>query len=127
MNDRPLTIAILTSSYPRYPGDGVGSFVQSLAESLAALKHGVHVLAPHDAAVRSEPPAAGRQPQVQRFRYIWPDRLAVVGHARSLEADVRLKPPAYGLIPLWSLAAGVRLAYTVRRWPVDVILRIRTK
>jgi glycosyltransferase involved in cell wall biosynthesis len=116
-----MNIAILTSSYPRYAGDGVGSFVKSLAESLVALDHEVHVLAPYDPAVRPDVTAAGRCPQVQRFRYIWPDSLALVGHARSLEADVRLRPAAYGLIPFWSLAAGLRLVQTVRRHPIDVI------
>jgi glycosyltransferase involved in cell wall biosynthesis len=116
-----MNIAILTSSYPRYPGDGVGSFVKSLAESLVALDHEVRVLAPYDRAVRPDHTISGRRPLVQRFRYVWPDSLAMVGHARSLEADVRLKPATYGLIPFWSLAAGWQLARTVRRHPVDVI------
>ena len=116
-----MNIAVLTSSYPRYPGDGVGSFVKSLVESLVALDHEVYVLAPYDPAVRPDAPSAERGPRLQRFRYVWPDRLALVGHARSLEADVRLKPAAFGLIPFWSLAAGAHLARTVRRHPIDVI------
>ena len=116
-----MRLGILTSSYPRYPGDGVGSFVKSLAESLAALEHEVYVLAPYDPAVRPDAPSAERRPRVQRFRYVWPDRLALVGHARSLEADVRLKPAAFGLIPFWGLAAGVQLARIVSRHRIDVI------
>ena len=83
-----MKIAVITSSYPRYQGDGVGSFIHSLMRTLTQLEHKVTVLAPHD-------PAAVREWQsevdVRRVKFIWPDSWSVLGHARSLSGDVRLK------------------------------------
>ena len=53
-----MRVCMITSSYPRHAGDGAGSFVGSLARTLAAQGHGVGVLAPYDAAIpREERPA----------------------------------------------------------------------
>jgi glycosyltransferase involved in cell wall biosynthesis len=58
---------------------------------------------------------------LRRFRYILPDSLSIVGHARSLEADTRLKGLAVLLIPLWSLVAAAHLARTILRYRIDVL------
>lgn len=112
-----MNIAILTSTYPRFPADGTGSFVGSLAEALTAAGHSTHVLAPYDPAVQSTTTAVN----LRRFRYILPDSLSIVGHARSLEADTRLKGLAFLLIPLWSLVAAAHLAHTILRHKIDVL------
>ena len=39
-------IVMVTSSYPRFPGDSVGTFMDPIAKSLAARGHDVHVVAP---------------------------------------------------------------------------------
>jgi glycosyltransferase involved in cell wall biosynthesis len=98
-----MKIAVLTSSYPRFPGDGTAPFVQSICENLANLGHAVEVIAPYDPAVQ---PGDTGKVRVHRFRYTWPERLHIMGHARSLEADVHLKPLAYLLLPFF-LAAGL--------------------
>jgi glycosyltransferase involved in cell wall biosynthesis len=98
-----MKLAVITSSYPRFPGDGTAPFVQSICEHLVQLGHAVEVVAPYDPAVK---PVESGGVRVHRFRYTWPDRLHIMGHARSLEADVRLKPLAYLLLPFF-LAAGL--------------------
>ena len=83
-----MKISVLTSSYPRYPGDGAAPFVRSICEHLAKLGHDVEVVAPYD-------PAVGRMDyrvKVHRFRYIWPPGWHIMGHGRALEKDVRLRP-----------------------------------
>lgn len=107
---------MLTSSYPRYPADGVATFVKSLAEALAAT-HQVHVLAPYDPAVQESPDRV----HIKRFRYVLPDSLAMVGHARSLQADIKIKGPVRLLIITWCLAAALQLIRAVRRCQADVI------
>ena len=37
---------MVTTSYPRFPGDSVGTFMEPIATSVAARGHEVHVVAP---------------------------------------------------------------------------------
>ena len=37
---------MVTSSYPRFPGDSVGTFMEPIATSVAARGHDVHIVAP---------------------------------------------------------------------------------
>lgn len=106
-----MRIAVLASSYPRFPGDGAAPFVQSLARSLARQGHYLEVVAPDDVEVRPAPPEPGLR--VRRFRYAWPAHLQIVGHARSLENDERLRPLAIVLLPPFLVAAFATLLWTV--------------
>ena len=99
-----MKVCMVTSSYPRHAGDGVGSFVRSLAQALVALGHTVHVVAPHDPAIE-EMDQGGVC--VHRFRYAPSDALCLVGHGRSLRADVHLRPIVPLLMPAFILAATV--------------------
>jgi glycosyltransferase involved in cell wall biosynthesis/ubiquinone/menaquinone biosynthesis C-methylase UbiE len=114
-----MRIAVLTSSYPRFPGDGAAPFVQSLARALVNHGHTVAVVAPYDEAVRPTPPEPGLS--VHRFRYVWPARFHIMGHARSLENDARLRPLALALLPPFLVMATLRLLSTVRRDQCEVI------
>lgn len=99
-----MKVCMVTSSYPRYAGDGVGSFVRSLAQALVALGHTVHVVAPYDPAIE-EMDQGGVC--VHRFRYAPSDALCLVGHGRSMRADVHLRPIVPLLMPAFILAATV--------------------
>jgi len=101
-----MRITLLTSSYPRFPGDGTAPFVRSIAEALQRVGHAVEVVAPDDPAVL---PDDRPGPRVHRFRYVWPRRWHIMGHARSLHADVRLRPATYLLLPLFLLAEFLTL------------------
>lgn len=111
-----MKIGMITSSYPRFEGDIAGTFVRSLAESIAALGHEVHVLAPYDPAL-DEP--AG-DVMVHRFRYVAGDKYYLVGYAKSLESDVTLKKVIYPLLPLYLTAACRELWGWHRRARFDV-------
>jgi glycosyltransferase involved in cell wall biosynthesis len=41
-----LRVLVITSTYPRFPGDGTAPFVDSISRNVAALGHEVHVLVP---------------------------------------------------------------------------------
>jgi phosphatidylinositol alpha-1,6-mannosyltransferase len=106
------TVVMVTSSYPRFPGDTVGTFLEPLARSLAARGHEVHVVAPWHPRVSRGREAGGVQ--LHYFRYAPGEALAVFGYAAALEADVRLRRTAWLVAPV-AVAAGWRLARSVAR------------
>jgi glycosyltransferase involved in cell wall biosynthesis len=109
-----VNILLLTSSYPRFDGDGTAPFIKSIAETLASSGHQVTVLAPFDPAVRPYEPNGV---EIIRFRYAWNDRSHIMGHARAMQADVKLKPLSFILLPLFlfSMARHVFRLVQMRR------------
>jgi glycosyltransferase involved in cell wall biosynthesis len=113
-----MNITLLTSSYPRYPGDGAAPFVQSIAESLAEQGHRVEVVAPYDALVGPDPAAIV---PVHRFRYALLNRWHIMGHARSLAGDVRFRPGVFFLLPFFILAEFCAALRVARRQHTSLI------
>ena len=96
-------VVMVTTSYPRFPGDSVGTFMEPIAKHVAARGHEVHVVAPwHPRITR------GREEDgvfFHFFRYAPVPALNVFGYAAGLQADVSLKPAAWVAAPL-ALTAG---------------------
>lgn len=113
-----MKISVVTSTYPRYQGDGVGSFIHSMSASMVQLGHTVTVFAPYDPEVVSDWQS---DVDVRRVRFVWPNRWAKLGHARSLSGDVRLQWHAYPLVMLFSAVAILHLLHHTRREKPDVI------
>lgn len=113
-----MNILVTTTSYPRYLGDGAGTFIHSMCCALVEAGHSVRVLACDD-------PLASDTWQsivpVSRVRYIWPRRWATLGHAGALQADVRLRGFTYLLLPLYVLASVVAMLRHLRHNRCDVI------
>ena len=104
-----MKIGMIASSYPRYAGDGAGSFVASLARALVAAGNDIHVLAPYDPDV--EPMDTGGV-DVRRFHYAPRKRWHIAGHGRALEADRRMRRWVPALMPGFAascLAQALRL------------------
>src|SRR5688572_9184423 len=103
-------VVMVTSSYPRFPGDGVGSFMEPIAKGVAALGHDVHLVAPwHPAITR------GREEDgvfFHFYRYAPIAALNVFGYASGLRADTNLRAAAWAVAPL-ALAAGWFKAWRV--------------
>jgi glycosyltransferase involved in cell wall biosynthesis len=100
-------VVMVTSSYPRFPGDSVGTFMEPIATSIAARGHEVHVVAPwHPLVDRA---AEERGVHFHFYKYAPTPALNVFGYAAALRADVTLKGAAYIATPL-ALAAGWRMA-----------------
>jgi glycosyltransferase involved in cell wall biosynthesis/SAM-dependent methyltransferase len=108
----------LTSSYPRYAGDGAGSFIGSLARALVAQGHEVHVVAPYDPALA---PCDEGGVQVHRFRYAPSEALHLAGHGRALHADRQLKWIVPALMPSFALAASALALLLQRREHFDLL------
>lgn len=104
------TVVMVTSSYPRFPGDGVGSFIEPIAKGVAARGHVVHLVAPwHPAITR---PAIEDGVHFHFYRYAPVRSLAVFGYAAGLRADTHLRAAAWVAAPL-ALMSGWRASRRV--------------
>ena len=116
---------MVTSSYPKYEGDVTAPFVESIATSVAAAGHEVHVLAPYHPELRHAPLEKGVQ--LHFFKYSPFRHLNIWGYAESLEADVRVKGAIYPLTPvvfasslwaLWRLTGKIKFDVMHAHWVV---------
>src|SRR4051812_16313099 len=96
-------VVMVTTSYPRFPGDSVGTFMEPIAKQVAARGHEVHVVAPwHPAITRGK---AEDGVFFHFFKYAPLPQLNVFGYAAGLRADVKLKTAAWAAAPL-AMSAG---------------------
>lgn len=106
------TVVMVTTSYPRFEGDTVGTFMAPIAHGVAARGHEVHVVAPwHPRFTR---PAREGGVRFHLFKYAPHPALNVFGYAGGLRADTALRGAAWAAAPL-ALVAGWRLARRVAR------------
>ena len=103
---------MVTTSYPRFQGDSVGTFMEPIATAVAARGHEVHVVAPWHPAI--DRPAIDRGVHLHFYKYAPHPSLNVFGYAAAMRADVSLRGAAYMAAPL-ALAAGWWTARRVAR------------
>ncbi len=113
------TVVMATTSYPRFSGDGVGSFIEPIAHGIAARGHDVHIVAPWHPLIR-RPDHEGRV-RFHFFRYAPLKRLSLFGYAASLKADVTLRPTTYLVTPFALVAWWRCLRHVVRRYRPSII------
>lgn len=112
-----MRVGVITSTYPRFPGDGSGRFVQSISEALANIGHTVHVLAPYYPSIMPIISSV----HVHHFRYTWRDSLTIMGYAEAMNSDRSLKPKAFFLAPFYFFAGLINLARLTKKYDFDVI------
>ncbi len=105
-------VVMVTSSYPRFPGDGIGSFVEPIAKSVAARGHEVHLVAPWDPAINR--PAEEDGVRFHFFKYAPTRGLNVFGYSGGLRADTAVRGAAWIAAP-FALARGWHAARQVAR------------
>jgi glycosyltransferase involved in cell wall biosynthesis len=103
-------VVMVATSYPRYPGDGVGSFMEPIAKGVAALGHEVHLVAPWHPAITRGKSEDGVF--FHFFHYAPVPSLNVFGYASGLRADTELRAAAWVAAPM-ALAAGWFKAWRV--------------
>lgn len=103
MPRRRHTVVLITTSYPRFPGDLTGTAVEPIAHGVAARGHAVHVVAPWHPLVRR--PEREGNVHFHFYRYAPLRSLNVFGYAGALRADVSMRPAAYAVAPLALIAA----------------------
>lgn len=105
-------VVMVTTSYPRFPGDSVGTFMEPIARHVASRGHSVHVVAPWHPLVTRRAEENGIH--FHFYKYAPIRSLNVFGYAAAMQADVQLRAAAYLAAPL-ALAAGWRAARAVAR------------
>jgi glycosyltransferase involved in cell wall biosynthesis len=102
-------VVMITTSYPRFPGDGIGSFIAPIAKGVAARGHEVHLVAPAHPEIRL--PAQEDGVRFHFYKYA-PGAATSWGYATGLRADTALRGSAWAAAPL-GMAAGVLMARRV--------------
>jgi glycosyltransferase involved in cell wall biosynthesis len=103
-------VVMVATSYPRFPGDGVGSFMEPIAKSVAARGHDVHLVAPwHPAITR---PRSEDGVSFHFYRYAPIASMNVFGYAAGMRADTNVRLAAWAVTPA-ALAAGWFKAWRV--------------
>jgi glycosyltransferase involved in cell wall biosynthesis len=97
---------MIASSYPRYPGDSVGSFMEPIAQGIAARGHEVHLVAPWHP--RWNRPASEGGVHFHLFHYAPSAALNTFGYAEGMRADVRLRASAIAVAPLAALSGWLK-------------------
>ncbi len=103
-------VVMVTSSYPRFPGDAIATFMEPIAHGVAARGRAVHLVAPWNAQWRRADSEDGVH--FHLFRYAPLPGMNVFGYAAAMRADVRLRASAIGVAP-FALIAGWRCARRV--------------
>lgn len=110
---------LLTSNFPRWPGDSTTPFVLSLAEDLVKLDWQVEVLAPHTAS------AARRERMgdvnVRRFRYLVPETAQTVCYGGGALINLRNNPTDKAKLPLLVAAELASALVRVAAWRPAVV------
>ncbi len=109
---------MVTSSYPRFPGDVVAPFIESIARGVAARGHRVDVVLPHHPDLRRP---AGEPVSFHPYRYAPLDRWSRWGYAQSLRRDVSVRAGAFLLAPLVAFALRRIVAERLRETRYDVV------
>jgi glycosyltransferase involved in cell wall biosynthesis len=107
-----VTITMVTSSYPRFAGDAVATFMEPIATGVASLGHDVHMVAPWTPLWKRGDADGGVH--FHLYRYAPARALNTFGYAAGMRADVRLRVSAMAVAPL-ALAAGWNRARRVAR------------
>ncbi|MFO7171155.1 MAG: glycosyltransferase [Chloroflexota bacterium] len=110
-----MNILMLTSSYPKYPGETTAPFIEEIAAGLVRRGHSVTVLAPFHPELRRAPVERGVR--LRFYRYAPHPALNVYGYAESLRADVGLRGRALAAVPLAATASLIGLLRLSSRRP----------
>lgn len=105
-----MRILMLTSSYPKYPGETTAPFIEEIAAGLASRGHCIHLVAPWHPEVRRT--SEERGVHLHFFRYAPHPTLNVWGYAQSLVSDTDIKPQTVLTLP-FALAGTVRALHTM--------------
>src|SRR6478735_3369687 len=119
---------MVTTSYPRFPGDSVGTFMEPIAKSIAARGHQVHVVAPWHPLVTRPPEEHGIR--FHFYRYAPLRSLNVFGYAAAMRADVNLRAArkvarqhqATMMHGHWVVPGGITAAIAAPRLPLVISL-----
>lgn len=94
---------MVATSYPRFPGDTVGTFMEPIAHGVAARGHAVHMVLPWHPKLQR--PKREGNVFFHPFHYAPHPSLNIFGYAEALKADVHMRWRAFAAAPL-AMATG---------------------
>lgn len=112
-------VLLVTSSFPRWPGDATTPFVHHLAADLRGLGWDIRVLAPHASGAKRDEVLDGVP--VSRFRYAWPASLESLCYDGGALVKLRSNPARYLLVPFLVAAQGVAVLGRMLRHRVALV------
>jgi len=104
-----LRVLVVTSSFPRFPGDPSGVFILSLCKELQKLGIELEVLAPHDDGFKRHEFREGIE--VFRFPYFYPHRFQRLCYGAGILKNMKGSPLAFMQLPFFIFA---ELFYAIR-------------
>ena len=84
-----MKILMLTTSYPKWPGETTAPFIEEIAAGVAARGHEVHVLMPYRTDLRRAPIERGVH--LHTYHYAPHPSLEVWGYAAAMQGDIGLQ------------------------------------
>jgi glycosyltransferase involved in cell wall biosynthesis len=117
MKQKPHTVLVLASTYPRWEGDHEPGFVHELAKRLVP-RFDVIVLCPHAPGAATKEIMDGVQ--IRRFRYA-PSRFETLVHDGGIVNNLRVAKWKLLLVPAFVLAQAWWVWRLMRRGRIDVI------
>ncbi len=112
---------MLTSSFPRYRGDGAGVFISELAEHLIRRGCNISVLAPHaPGASVSEEWGRGKL-SVKRFKYFYPDRQQKLCYGSGIVKNIGNNPITLIQAPCFLAAQTAALIKLAKQKKIDIV------
>lgn len=115
-----MNICVFTHTYPRFSGDPVAPFMKDFCKGLAEQNQNVFVLTPYD-KLFSVKQDTTKNLKMKLYRYIFPDKLHLLGYSRTLIGDQHLKIIAFFLAPFMFIASFFSLLFLVRKKKIDII------
>ena len=114
-----MKVCTLTHTYPRFDSDINAPFVEQLMEHIARLGIDVSVLTAYD-------PAWNRLPNdhtvdLRTYKYVWPERLHILGYSRTIEGNIRFPKRMLALSPLLFMSAHRAFKRLVKEKKPDIL------
>jgi len=114
-----LNICMLTSSFPRYPGDSAGIFVSDLSCYLSQRGCNVTILAPHDYGSKMSDIQGNLI--VKRFRYFYPEQYQKLCYGSGIVKNIKTEPISLIQIPSFILSQFVSAKKILKNKKIDII------
>jgi len=110
---------MLTSSFPRYPGDSAGIFVSDLSWYLSQRGCNVTVLAPHDYGSNMSDIQGNLI--VKRFRYFYPEQYQKLCYGSGIVKNLKTEPISLIQVPLFILSQFVSVINILKNKKIDIM------
>jgi len=113
-----MRVLMVTSSYPKFPGDVTAPFMESIAQGVRSRGHSVDVVLPHHPQLRR-----GKDEGIEFFPYHYAplESWSLWGFAQSLESDIKVRKKIYLLAPLVALALRRLVSERLAATAYDVV------